>query len=551
MGYRFILLIFTVVILSSCGGSEKSKNIFSINQTAGVESLDPAFAKNLNIMTHTNNLYNRLIEYDDSMRVIPSLAKSWTVSADRKTYTFIIRNDVFFHDNDAFPNGKGRRLTAQDVAYSLGRIIDEQVASPGAWIFNGNVADVNPFEATNDSTFILRLNKPFNPIMGIISMQYCGIVPKEVVEKWGKDFRSHPCGTGAFIMNHWEEGITITYQRNPNYWERDNEGNQLPYLDGIKATFIDSKATEFLMFMQGDLDFMNGIDASFKDQVLSKKGELKKEFSDKIELQKHAYLNVEYLGILQEAANTKTAILLNKKVRQAINYGFDREKLVLYLRNGIGKAAIHGMVPPGVAGFNPDEVKGYEYNPVKAKALVSEVKALSSKQAGQAAQGESQSEPDEDIKVTLLTPDNYTDRCSFIASQLKEIGIDVQIEIMQPNLLREQMSNSKADFFWATWIADYPDAESYLTLFYSKNTAPPNYTRFNNARYDVLYEQSLTVQDLETKLKLYNEMDKIIIEEAPCVPLFYDEVVHFVQKRLKNFKTNSLNLMEWKRLKVE
>ncbi len=551
MGYRFILLIFTVVVLSSCGGSEKSKNIFSINQTAGVESLDPAFAKNLNIMTHTNNLYNRLIEYDDSMRVIPSLAKSWTVSADRKTYTFIIRNDVFFHDNDAFPNGKGRRLTAQDVAYSLGRIIDEKVASPGAWIFNGNVADVNPFEATNDSTFILRLNKPFNPIMGIISMQYCGIVPKEVVEKWGKDFRSHPCGTGAFIMNHWEEGVTITYQRNPNYWERDDEGNQLPYLDGIKATFIDSKATEFLMFMQGDLDFMNGIDASFKDQVLSKKGELKKEFSDKIELQKHAYLNVEYLGILQEAANTKTAILLNKKVRQAINYGFDREKLVLYLRNGIGKAAINGMVPPGVAGFNPDEVKGYEYNPVKAKALVSEVKALSSKQAGQAAQGESQSEPDEDIKVTLLTPDNYTDRCSFIASQLKEIGIDVQIEIMQPNLLREQMSNSKADFFWATWIADYPDAESYLTLFYSKNTAPPNYTRFNNARFDVLYEQSLTVQDLETKLKLYNEMDKIIIEEAPCVPLFYDEVIHFVQKRLKNFRTNSLNLMEWKRLKVE
>ena len=114
---RFILLIFTVVFFASCGGNKKSKNIFSINQTAGVESLDPAFAKNLNIMTHTNNLYNRLIEYDDSMNVIPSLAKSWTVSSDRKTYTFTIRNDVFFHDNDAFPNGKGRKLSAYDVAY--------------------------------------------------------------------------------------------------------------------------------------------------------------------------------------------------------------------------------------------------------------------------------------------------------------------------------------------------------------------------------------------------------------------------------------------------
>jgi peptide/nickel transport system substrate-binding protein len=252
-------------------------------------------------------------------------------------------------------------------------------------------------------------------------------------------------------------------------------------------------------------------------------------------LQKHAYLNVEYLGILQEAASTKTEILLNKKIRQAINFGFDREKLVLYLRNGIGKAAINGMVPPGVAGFNPDEVKGYEYNPSKAKEIIQDIK----------------SQNPTALKVTLLTPDNYTDRCSFIASQLKEIGIDVQIEIMQPNLLREQMSNSKADFFWATWIADYPDAESYLTLFYSKNTAPPNYTRFNNARYDVFYEQALTEQDQAKKLKLYNEMDKIIIEEAPCVPLFYDEVVHFVQKRLKNFKTNSLNLMSWKELKID
>jgi len=492
-------------------------------------------------MTHTNNLYNRLIEYDDSMNVIPSLAKSWTVSSDRKTYTFIIRDDVFFHDNEAFLNGKGRKITAHDVAYSLGRIINEKVASPGAWIFNGNVAEQNPFEAIDDTTFILRLSKPFNPIMGIISMQYCGIVPKEVVEKWGKDYRSHPCGTGAFVMNHWEEGVTITYQRNTNYWEKDEQGNQLPYLDGIKATFIDSKATEFLMFMQGDLDFMNGIDASFKDQVLSKKGELKAEFADKIELQKHAYLNVEYLGILQEAASTKTEILLNKKVRQAINYGFDREKLVLYLRNGIGKAAINGMVPPGVAGFNPEVVKGYEYNPIKAKELVEEVK-LSLFDSAQS---------DNFLKVTLLTPDNYTDRCSFIASQLKEVGLDVQIEIMQPNLLREQMSNSKADFFWATWIADYPDAESYLTLFYSKNTAPPNYTRFNSTAYDALYEQSLTELDQAKKLKLYNEMDKIIIEEAPCVPLFYDEVVHFVQKRLKNFKTNSLNLMSWKELKVE
>ncbi len=535
------LLILTTCLLTTCTSKKKSGNVFRINQVAGVESLDPAFAKNLNIMWHTNNIYNRLIEYDANMNITPSIAKSWSVSPDRMTYTFTIRSDVYFHDNDAFPNGKGRLLTASDIAYSFNRIIDEEVASPGAWIFNGNVALQKPFDAINDTTFVLRLRKPFNPIMGILSMQYCGIVPKEVVEKWGKDFRAHPCGTGPFVLNHWEEGVVITYKRNEHYWEYDHKGQRLPYLDGVKASFVDSKATEFLMFMQGDLDFMNGVDASFKDQVLTKNGLLKKEYQKNISLHKQAYLNVEYLGILQDSAKTKTRILLNKKIRQAVNYGFDRKKLVLYLRNNIGQPALHGIIPPGVAGYS-DKQAGYQYNPTKAKQLVQEVQhALKTKNNSEAG----------NIKLTLLTPDNYTDRCSFIASELKEIGIDVQIEIIQPNLLREQMSNSKADFFWATWIADYPDAESYLTLFYSKNTAPPNYTRFKNPIYDALYEESLITKDEKHQLALYKKMNEIITEEAPCVPLFYDELVHFVQNRVKNFQANSLNLMDWKRLQIQ
>lgn len=531
---RYFYLLALLFFLS-CNSGEQSTNIFRINQVAGVESLDPAFAKNLNIMWHTNNIYNRLIEYDDAMNPVPSLATSWKVSPDGKVYTFTIRKGVHFQDNEVFPDGKGREMNAHDVAYSFGRIIDAETASPGAWIFNGNVSESDPFSAPNDTTFIMRLQKPFNPIMGVISMQYCGIVPKEAVEKWGKDFRSHPCGTGPYQLKHWEEAVTITYVRNNHYWEKDSKGNQMPYLDGVKATFIDSKATEFLMFMQGDLDFMNGIDATFKDQVLSKKGELKKEFSNKISLQKHPYMNVEYLGMLQDPKMSSNKALQNKKVRQAINYGFDRKKLVMYLRNSIGTPANAGMIPTSVAGFDSNLVKGYSYQPQKARALVEQAE----KELG------------EKIKVKLQTPDNYMDRCSFIASQLQEIGIEVQLEVMQPNLLREQMSNSKADFFWATWIGDYPDAESYLSLFYSKNTAPPNYTRFKNAAYDRLYEESMLEHDEGKRIAQYQAMDRLIVEEAPCVPLFYDEVMHFVQNRVKGFHTNSLNLMSWKELKVD
>lgn len=523
-----------LALISSCKNISTDKKVFKFNQVQGVESLDPAFAKNLNIMWHVHTIYNQLIEYDENMNVKPSLAKSWEISSDRLIYTFHLRNDVYFHDNEVFPNAKGRKMIAQDVVYSFNRIIDEKTASPGAWIFNDRVDSLKPFVAIDDTTFQLKLIRPFNPMLGILSMQYCSVVPHEVVEKWGKDFRSHPCGTGAFKLQDWEESVVLTYQKNEHYWEKDSEGNQLPYVDGIKITQVDSKATEFLLFMQGDLDFMNGIDASFKDQVLDKKGTLKNEFSEKIVLQKHPYLNVEYLGFLMDETKNPQKILLNKKIRQAINYGFDRNKLVTYLRNNIGIAANAGIIPIGLPGYDSNLVKGYSYQPEKSKQLLEEVR--------------------KEIKtiptITLLSNDNYSDRCNFIASQLSNLGLDIQIEIMQPSLLREQMSNSQAPFFWGTWIADYPDAESYLTMYYGKNTAPPNYTRFKNETFDKLYEQCLIESDEAKKIALFQQMDRIIIEEAPCVPLFYDEVTHFLNTRVSNWKTNSLNLIEIKKVKL-
>lgn len=533
--YLFGIIVAASFLQTGCNEKISDKKIFRFNQVQNVESLDPAFAKNQNIMWHVHTIYNRLVEYNENMQVTPSLAKSWKISDDRLTYTFILRNDVFFHDNELFENGKGRKMTAADVVYSFNRIIDPQTASPGAWIFNDRVDTVKPFTAVNDTTFQLRLLQPFNPMLGILSMQYCSVVPHEVAEKWGKDFRSHPCGTGAFRMQDWEEGVVVTYRKNDHYWEKDSNGNTLPYIDGIKVTQVDSKATEFLLFMQGDLDFMNSIDASFKDQVLNKKGMLKDAFADKIILQKHPYLNVEYLGFLMDDSKNPQKILMNKKIRQAINYGFDRKKLVTYLRNNIGVAANAGMIPISLQGYDSTQVKGFSYQPELAKRLIEEVK----KETGTLP------------SVTLLSNDNYSDRCNFIASQLSNLGLDIKIEIMQPSLLREQMSNSQAPFFWGTWIADYPDADSYLTMFYGKNTAPPNYTRFKNALYDKLYEQSLTEPDDKIKTALFQQMDKIIIEEAPCVPLFYDEVVHFLNKRVSNWKTNSLNLIEIKEVKID
>jgi len=211
-------------------------------------------------MWAVHQLYNTLVEVDDNLHVVPSLAKSWEISGDRRSYTFHLRKDVFFHDDNVFENGKGRRLTANDIEYSFRRILDKRTASPGAWIFNGKVDSVNAFKAIDDSTFQLKLIRPYMPILGILSMQYCSIVPKEAIEKYGNDFRRHPVGTGPFRFVAWDEGQALIFKRNENYFEKDSAGKRLPYLNGIKVSFYDSKATEFLLFRQKQIDFINDIE---------------------------------------------------------------------------------------------------------------------------------------------------------------------------------------------------------------------------------------------------------------------------------------------------
>jgi peptide/nickel transport system substrate-binding protein len=528
----YLCVLFSILLTVACGERHnKNENVFRYNEITGIATLDPAFAKNQSIIWPVHQLYNTLIETDRELNMVPSLAKSWQVTGDRKTYLFTIRDDVFFHDNPVFRNGKGRKMTAYDVEYSFKRIIDKNTASSGAWIFNGRVDTIEPFKALNDTTFRLKLVSPFNPILGLLSMQYCSVVPKEVVEKYGKDFGRNPCGTGPFQFKVWEEGQALLLTRNENYFEKDKNGHQLPYLDGIKVSFYDNKATEFLLFQQGELHYVNDIDPSFKDEVLNKKGDLKKEWKDRIVLSKHPYLNTEYLGILVDPASpaTRNSPLKYRQVRQAINYGFDRRKMMLYLRNSIGIPAESGFIPAGLPSFNAQEVKGYHFDPNKARKLLAE-----------AGFGAGNPVP----PVKLLTINIYADLASFIAKELEDLGMKIQVEVIQKSLLLEQTAKSQALFFRGSWIADYPDAENYLSVFYSKNPAPPNYTRYKNEQFDKLYEQSLTENDDAVKMKLYQQMDKMIIADAPVVPLWYDEAIRLTQPYVKGFEMNGLNLLE-------
>ncbi|MEQ1678679.1 MAG: ABC transporter substrate-binding protein, partial [Chitinophagaceae bacterium] len=482
--------------------------------------------------------FNTLVEIDSNLHIVPSLAKSWDISADRTMYTFHLRTDVLFHNDEAFEGNIGRRMTAADVKYSLSRIISKEVASPGSWIFNRKVDSIQPFTVIDDSTFQVKLLRPYNPILGILSMQYCSVVAKEAVEKYGTDFRRHPVGTGPFQFVAWEEGQALVLKKNEHYFEKDTAGNRLPYLDGIKVSFYDSKATEFLLFRQKELEFINDIEASFKDEVLTKKGTLRQNWQGKIILNTSPYLNIEYLGILVDSANK---LLLNsplrvKKIRQAINFGFDRRKMVLYLRNSAGTPAESGFVPMGLPSFDSSIVKGYNYDPARSKQLLSEDGYPDGKGLPQ---------------IKLLTIAIYADMANFIAKQLEESGIPVQVEVMQKSLLLDMTSNSRAAFFRGSWIADYPDAENYLSVFYSKNPAPPNYTRYKSAAFDELFEKAIAETNDSLRYILYRQADQVMMNDAPVVPLWYDKVIHLVQPYVKGFSPNALNLLELRRARIE
>lgn len=531
----FLFIGWMLAGLYSCGvKNETGKNIFRYNETTGIASLDPAFAKNQSIMWAVHQLYSTLVEVNDDLEIKPLLARDWIFSPDKKSIVFNLRTDVYFHDDAAFPGGKGRKVTAEDVRYSLHRIVDAATASPGAWIFNNRVDSVRPFVVINDSTFCLNLSKPFHPILGILSMQYCSIVPREAVEKYGVDFRRHAVGSGPFRFVAWEEGQALILKKNEHYFEKDSMGIALPYLDGIRVNFYDSKATEFLEFRQQRLDFINDIDASFKDEVLTKTGNLKKQWEGILQLNKHPFLNIEYFGILNDTSNVllKNSPLRIKKIRQAINYAINRKKMMLYLRNSIGTAAESGFVPGGLPSFDAEKVKGYAYNIDKARRLLAEAGFPGGKDLPE---------------IKLLTIPIYTNLASYVANELKQVGINVQVESIQKSLLLEQTSKSQALFFRGSWIADYPDAENYLSVFYSKNPAPPNYTRYRNPAFDQLYERSLQEENDSTRYELYRQMDRLIVEDAPVVPLWYDMAIHLVHTNISGFTPNGLNMLELRR----
>jgi peptide/nickel transport system substrate-binding protein len=208
---------------------------------------------------------------------------------------------------------------------------------------------------------------------------------------------------------------------------------------------------------------------------------------------------------------------------------------MMYVRNGIGIPAEKGFIPNGLP-VDSIPILGYTYEPEKAAKLLRDAGYPGGKGLS---------------KIPMITVPAYADIASYVAKHLELIGIPIQVEVVQKASLLEQTAKSKALFFRGSWIADYPDPENYMSLFYSKNPAPPNYTRYSNKQFDRLYEEVLKETDVSKKKVLYRKMDQLVIDEAVVVPLWYDEVIHFVQNNVTGFYPNALNLLELRHTQVK
>jgi oligopeptide transport system substrate-binding protein len=534
----------------------RDKKVFRYNEAMGITSLDPAFANNEANSRACVQLYNGLVQTDSQMHIIPCIAKSWKILEKGKVFVFTLRNDIFFHENNSFdireefnvihnknnPIRITRKVVASDFIFSLGRLVDPLVASPCAWVLKHVQRDslgvITGIDALNDSTLRITLDKPFMPFLSMLSMVCCSVVPHEVVDYFGADFRSHPCGTGPFMFRIWKTDAELVFLKNENYFETNSSGQRLPFLDAIEISFITNKENAFIEFLKGNLDILFGIDGMIRNQLLTRTSQLQPRFKDKFNYVTSPYLNTEFLSFVLDsnARDVRKNPLADSRIRRALSFGFYRKNLRRYLEGNIGVPGNDGMVPPGLPSYDSATVVGYYYYPSKVKALL--------KEAGY-ENGDGLPE------FVLHTNIEAKELCGYIQRQWEEFGIKVKLEFHSHDDQMRMIGKGELPFYRSSWIADYPDAENYLGLFYSKNIPPNgyNFTHFSNHDYDDVYEKAMEEVNDSIRYVYYRYMDQMLMENAPVIVVYYDQSVRLTNLNITGFANNAMNLVSLKEVR--
>lgn len=554
--------VFVIILLVACNGQTKREfnlheakggkyygGIFRYNEEEYFKSLYPLNITEVTAHRLCEQIYDGLVTFNDSSLAIePALAEKWDINPSGTIYTFHLRKGVVFHDDACFPNGKGREMKAQDVKYCFDRLCYHNPAdNQGFWIFKDVVKGASLYDSLtankikadsgvagvkviDDYTIQIELERPYAVFLARLGLVFGKIYPHEAVEKYGSEMRIHAVGTGPFYLKVNEDNQVTILARHPKYWKKDEFGNQLPFLDGIRVSYIKEKKNELSEFQKGNSDLVYRFPLEMIDEIVDYKHNLKPAFKS-YQLQFKPQMALQYYGFQHQGK-----IFNNENVRKAFCYAIDRQKLCDYTLKGTGFPAMYGTVPPGTGTFDSKLVKGFTFNPAKAQEYMA--KAGFPKGKGFP-------------KVTLELNSGGS-RNSQVAEALKKmieetLGIQLDLLIVPWAQHTEAVETAKIDFYRLGWVADYPDAENFLNLFHSKYVPDDikqktyiNSFRYKSKIFDSYFDAAVATVDETQRNLLYAKADQQVIDDAVVLPIYYDVDYRLLQPNVRNCPQNAM-----------
>lgn len=568
MRWLFLFALLAALTGIGCGDDSSGKTInnpgnikkyggtFRMNILRGdPNGLDPVLVDSKHADDIASQIFDKLVDLNDSLKIVPELASSWKVTEDGMTYTFYLRNDVNFQDHPCFPNGKGRRMTAQDVKYSFTRCCDPRQLTKANWAFNDKVKgaaeyynaasagkpieEVSGFVVENDSTFRIELVRPYAPFLFVLVNSLGSVVPREAVEMYGRDFARNPVGTGPFHFDHWTELQEVILTRNRHYWGRDDEKNPLPYLDSIRFTFVKEDHTQFADFVAGNYDEMFNIPTKQFPNVLNAETLAPKPEFEKYQVQAAPAMLTWYF-----AFNNRKAPFTDANVRRAFNYAVDRARIVRFVLESSPHApATHGITPPVFPDYPSESIQGYDYNAEQAQSLM-------------AAAGYPNGKGFPEVTLHIYNEPRLREVAEAVQEQLsKTLNISVAIKEMAFPQLIDLSESGKIEFWGTRWYGDYPDPETYLNLLNGQivpkdPNAPsnPNSSRYDNPAYNDLFNKGVQTIDYIARMKKYLQAEQLAMDDAPIMPLFYERHYRLLQPWVRGMKLDAMARYDLKRV---
>lgn len=556
-----VLCLIVSTALTSCAKKQDSgERVLNIISPAEIKGFDPIMADDLYSGREIGKIYEGLLAYHYlkmPYELVPNLAESMPeVSKDGLTYTFKIRKGVFFQDDAAFPEGKGRELEASDFVYSIKRLADSKTQSSGWWLLDGKLKGLNEWRDKNASlpetnydeevvglkaldkyTLQFVLAKPFPQFLYSLAMGFTSAVSKEVVAKYGKEFINHPVGTGPYMLPKFDQSKRIVYTKNPTFREKfypsdaspefqhllGDAGKKLPLVDKVVVQIIIESQPSWLKFNKGEVDYFGVPKDNFASAI--KNNELSPELSEKgIDLTITPQLDVTYTSF-----NYDNKLFHNADLRRAMYLAYDETKANDLFYNNTGFPA-QSIVPPGIAG----NIEGYK-NPWKGPNL-----ELAKKTLAKAGYPEGKGLPE----IIYDIPDSTTSRQmgEYFQKQMEQIGVKIKISASPWPEFQAKLKKRSGQMFGIAWGADYPDAENFLQLFYGPNSAPgANSSNYNDPKFNALFEKAVVMQDSPARTKLYEEMTKYLAEEAASLFGVHRQAYTLKHGWLLNYRASDLH----------